>query len=116
MIVALHSRLVPGSEEGYDRDHARIPDDLRATFDRLGIREWRIWRSGLDVFHLVDCDDYAAAMAGFDGDPANDRWQEVIDGYVDHFVDQGLGTPLPQPLRLVHSLLDPDAPLGGDPV
>ena len=113
MIVALHSRLKPGAEEGYDRDHARIPDDLRETFARLGVRDWRIWRSGLDVFHLVDCDDFDAALAGFEGDPANERWQEVIDGYVDHFVDQGRGTPGLQPLRPVHSLADP-VPLPGD--
>lgn len=107
MIVALHSVLKPGCEEGYDRDHARIPDDLRAAFDRVGIRDWSIWRSGRDVFHLVDCDDYPAAIAALKDEPANHRWQQVIDGYVDHFVDQGTGTPGPQPLRAVHSLEHP---------
>lgn len=112
MIVALHSVLRPGCEADYDRDHARIPDDLRAAFCRVGIRDWAIWRSGRDVFHLVDCDDYHAAIAALEDDPANHRWQQVIDGYVDHFVDQGAGTPGPQPLRAVHSLARP-VPLGG---
>lgn len=115
MIVALHSKLKPGSEEGYDRDHARIPPDLQEAFDRAGIREWRIWRSGLDVFHLVDCDDFEAAIAAVDADPANARWQEVIDGYVDHFVDQGADTPGLQPMKLVHSMLDPSELPGEQP-
>ncbi len=107
MIVALHSVLKPGCQDDYDRDHARIPDDLRAAFTRVGIRDWSIWRSGLTRFHLVDCDDYHAAIAVLGDDPANHRWQQVIGGYVDHFVDQGGGTSGPQPLRLVHSLENP---------
>jgi L-rhamnose mutarotase len=107
VIVALHSVLKPGCEDGYDRDHARIPDDLRAAFARVGIRDWSIWRSKLTLFHLVDCDDYQVAIAALADDPANHRWQQVIDGYVDHFVDQCGGTPGPQPLRLVHSLDNP---------
>jgi L-rhamnose mutarotase len=115
VIVALHSRLRPGAEEGYDRDHARIPDDLARAFARAGIRDWAIWRSRLDVFHLVDCDDFEAALAQVDADPAGARWQEVIGGYVDHFVDQGRGASgPPQPLRPVHSLLRPVTP--PDPV
>jgi L-rhamnose mutarotase len=114
MIVALHSVLKPDAVEGYERDHARLPDDLLATFARLGVRDWSIWRSGLNLFHLVDCDDFEAAIAGFATDAANDRWQQVIGGYVDHFVDQGFGGVGPQPLHLVHSLNRYADPGGGD--
>ncbi|MEJ5867211.1 L-rhamnose mutarotase [Pseudokineococcus sp. 5B2Z-1] len=85
MIVALHSRLVPGHEEDYDRDHARVPDDLAEAFARHGIRDWRIWRDGLDVFHLVECDDFVAAMTAMGREPANDSWQQVIDRHVEGF-------------------------------
>ena len=61
MIVALHSVLRVGAEADYDTRHESIPDDLAVTFRRIGIHDWSIWRSGLDLFHLVDCDDWLAA-------------------------------------------------------
>ncbi|MBV8064693.1 MAG: L-rhamnose mutarotase [Actinobacteria bacterium] len=83
--VALHSVLVAGREEGYDAAHERIPDDLVDAHRRAGIRDWWIWRSGRDLFHLVDCDDLPAALATLEHDPANERWQAFIGEYVDHF-------------------------------
>jgi len=95
MRVALHSVLREGHETAYDEAHAAIPDDLVGSFDRLGIQDWQIWRSGRDLFHLVDCDDFAAAMAALDDDPANQRWQEFINQHVDHFEEPGGGMELP---------------------
>lgn len=89
MRVALHSILRPGHEAAYDAAHAAIPDDLVASFERVGIHDWQIWRSGRDLFHLVECDDFAAAMRALDDDPANLRWQESINRHVDHFVTTG---------------------------
>jgi L-rhamnose mutarotase len=86
MRVALHSVLRDGHESDYERDHVVIPEDLVASFSRLGIHDWTIWRSGRDLFHLVDCDDFAAAMTVLDDDPANHRWQAFIGQHVDRFV------------------------------
>ncbi|MEB4615112.1 L-rhamnose mutarotase [Leucobacter sp. M11] len=85
MIVALHSELQPGTAERYDREHARIPADLAVSFARVGISEWRIWRSGERLFHLVECEDFDAAMAALDTDPANQRWQAQIGAVVRRF-------------------------------
>jgi len=86
MRIALHSVLREGHEAAYDAAHAAIPADLMASFERVGIHDWQIWRSGRDLFHLVECDDFAAAMRALDDDPANRRWQESINRHVDHFV------------------------------
>ncbi|MEN0083664.1 MAG: L-rhamnose mutarotase [Leifsonia sp.] len=91
MRVALHSILREGHEAAYDADHAAIPDDLVVSFERVGIHDWQIWRSGRDLFHLVECDDFAAAMRALDDDPANRRWQASINRHVDHFVTGGPG-------------------------
>jgi L-rhamnose mutarotase len=80
--IALHSVLVKGGADDYRREHVRIPDDLRALFDRAGIQDWVIWRSGRRLFHLVDCDDFERAMGVIDPDPANLRWQEHIGRFV----------------------------------
>ncbi|MFF1571663.1 L-rhamnose mutarotase [Leifsonia sp. NPDC058292] len=97
MRVALHSVLREGHETGYLDAHAAVPDDLVASFERLGIHDWSIWRSGRDLFHLVECDDFVAAMDALDTDPANERWQAFIGPFVDHFVtsaDGHAGMPL----------------------
>lgn len=98
MRVALHSVLRPGSELDYDREHERIPDDLVASFARVGIHEWTIWRVGDRLFHLVECDDFGAAMRALAGDPANERWQADIGRFVGGFLggDDGGPAPLPQ--------------------
>jgi len=83
--VALHSVLKPGREAGYDVAHERIPDDLVEATRRVGIRDWYIWRSGRNLFHLVECDDLEAALGELEHDPANERWQTFIGDYVDHF-------------------------------
>ena len=91
MRVALHSVLREGRESGYVEAHAAIPEDLVESFERVGIHDWSIWRSGRNLFHLVDCDDFGAAMDALDTDPANERWQAFIGRYVDHFVTTGDG-------------------------
>lgn len=97
MIVALHSVLRSGREADYDAVHARIPDDLLEAHRKVGILEWRIWRSGRDLFHLVECADLASAMRDLEHDPANERWQAFIGPYVELSA-----TPLP----LVWSMRD----------
>jgi L-rhamnose mutarotase len=86
--VALHTMLKPGREADYDRIHATIPADLDAALRAAGVRQWRIWRDGRHLFHLVDCDDYQAMRAELRDHPANVSWQgrmaellEVEDDY-----------------------------------
>lgn len=83
--VALHSVLKPGCEEAYDRAHVRIPDELVRAHRRVGIQDWRIWRSGRDLFHLVECDDFETAVRLLERDPANERWQTFIGELVERF-------------------------------
>lgn len=103
MRVALHSVVKDGHESSYDREHERIPDDLAASFARIGIHDWTIWRSGTHLFHVVDCEDFAAAMRALQDDPADAAWQAHIGQHVDHFVLDGPapeGMTLPQVWRL----------------
>lgn len=86
MRIALHSTLRAGAIDDYVREHARVPDELRSLFDRAGIRDWTIWRSGDRLFHLVECDDFAAAMRVIRGDDADRRWQEHIGRFVEGFL------------------------------
>ncbi|SFR15072.1 L-rhamnose mutarotase [Lentzea waywayandensis] len=86
--VALHTRLREGREADYDRIHASIPLELDGALREAGVRSWRIWRSGRELFHLVEVDDYRAMRAFLAEHPANVPWQaqmaellEVEDDY-----------------------------------
>ncbi|MEZ3159561.1 L-rhamnose mutarotase [Microbacterium sp. BWT-B31] len=85
MLIALHSVIADGRIDDYRREHERVPDDLAELFARAGVHDWRIWRSGDRLFHLVDCDDFDAAMAVIRADPADERWQARIGRFVDGF-------------------------------
>ncbi|MFC7615650.1 L-rhamnose mutarotase [Actinokineospora soli] len=81
--MALHTRLKPGRELDYEREHAVIPADLDAALRAAGVRSWRIWRDGLDLFHVVEVDDYRAMRKALADHPANVPWQarmaELLD-------------------------------------
>jgi L-rhamnose mutarotase len=86
--IALHTRLKPGKEADYDAQHATIPHDLDTALREAGVRSWRIWRDGRDVFHVVEVEDYHGMRAFLKDHPANVPWQaqmaellEVEDDY-----------------------------------
>jgi len=86
--VALHTRLLAGREADYDRVHATIPVELDGALREAGVHSWRIWRSGRELFHLVEVEDYRAMREHLAEHPANVPWQarmaellEVEDDY-----------------------------------
>lgn len=86
--IALHTRLKPGVEQEYADAHAGIPAELVAALNEAGVGNWRIWRSGQDLFHLVEVQDYQAMRRAIAEHPANVPWQarmaellEVQDDY-----------------------------------
>ena len=62
-VVVLHTVLKSGREPDYDRLHQEIPEAVASALREHGVHEWRIWRDGRDVFHLVEVEDYAAMRA-----------------------------------------------------
>ncbi len=95
MIIALHSVLREGMEAEYDREHRAVWPDLADSLRRAGIDDWRIWRSGRNLFHLVETSDFDGAMSSLAGDPVNERWQRHINTIVDHFEIGPHGQALP---------------------
>lgn len=77
--IALHTRIAPGREADYEREHAALDEQLESAMRRAGVHNWTIWRDGLDLFHLVTVDDYRAMRKRLAQDPVNIRWQEHIN-------------------------------------
>jgi len=94
---ALHTRLKPGKEEEYEKVHATIPADLDEALRAAGVTGWSTWRDGRDLFHLVECEDYAGMRAALRDHPANIPWQarmaELLE-VQDDYSGQDSGLPL----------------------
>jgi len=60
----------------YEAAHAAIPAELVAALRGAGVLNWRIWRSGQDLFHLVEVEDYQAMRHALADHPANVPWQK----------------------------------------
>jgi len=85
--IALHSRLIDGTESAYDAAHATVWPELITAMHRAGISDWTIWRSGRDLFHLVECDDFDAAVKQLATDPVDQRWQQHMSRFVESFAE-----------------------------
>ncbi|GAB93192.1 L-rhamnose mutarotase [Gordonia rhizosphera] len=83
MKVALHTRLRPSTVDDYERAHGQVPAELMAAIRRAGATEWSIWRNGLDLFHVIDCEDYQRLLADLRDVPVNIEWQARMDGLLD---------------------------------
>jgi L-rhamnose mutarotase len=91
MRIALHTRVRADRIEEYERAHAAVPAELTEAIRAAGVAGWTIWRSGTDLFHLIECADYAAMLACLDRSPVNRTWQaqmaELLETVHDYSAD-----------------------------
>ena len=83
MRIALHTRVRADRIEEYQAAHRAVPAELTEAIRAAGARQWTIWRSGTDLFHVIDCDDYAALLAYLNAQPVNAAWQARMAGLLD---------------------------------
>jgi len=83
MRVALHTRVRGDRIDEYERAHAAVPAELTDAIRAAGVTGWTIWRSGTDLFHVIDCADYAAMLAALHDNPVNAAWQARMAGLLD---------------------------------
>lgn len=98
MRIALHTKVRADSVEEYEAAHREVPGELTAAIRAAGVSEWTIWRSGTDLFHLLEVEDYAAMIAELERLPVNIAWQarmaELLD-VVHDYSAQGSDASLP---------------------
>jgi L-rhamnose mutarotase len=75
MRVALHTRVRADRIGDYEQAHREVPVELTAAIRAAGASEWTIWRSGSDLFHMIECDDYASLIGSLETLPVNVAWQ-----------------------------------------
>lgn len=83
MRIALHTRVRADRIEEYEAAHREVPEELTAAIRAAGVSSWSIWRSGTELFHLLECDDYAAMIAALEKLPVNIAWQARMADLLD---------------------------------
>lgn len=91
MRIALHTRVRADRIAEYEQAHQAVPAELTEAIRAAGVASWTIWRSGTDLFHVIDCDDYAAVLACLDAHPVNVAWQQRMAGLLDTVHDYSAG-------------------------
>jgi L-rhamnose mutarotase len=96
--VALHTKVRADRIAEYEAAHREVPEELTAAIRAAGVSEWTIWRSGTDLFHVLEVDDYAAMIAELEKLPVNIAWQarmaELLD-VVHDYSAEGSDASLP---------------------
>jgi L-rhamnose mutarotase len=88
MKIALHTRVRADRIAQYEQAHQEVPEELTEAIRAGGATSWTIYRSGQDLFHLIDCEDYDALIAHVGAQAVNTVWQarmadllEVVHDY-----------------------------------
>ncbi|MER5769790.1 L-rhamnose mutarotase [Streptomyces sp. NPDC001985] len=98
MRVALHTRVRPDRVDAYEEAHREVPPELTRAIRAAGATSWTIWRSGTDLFHLLECADYPLLLASLERLPVNVAWQARMAGLLatpHDYSPEGAGAPLP---------------------
>ncbi|MEU5379361.1 L-rhamnose mutarotase [Streptomyces sp. NPDC048231] len=97
MRVALHTRVRADRIEAYEAAHRDVPEELTRAIRAAGATSWTIWRSGTDLFHLLECENYPRLLAELEALPVNVAWQarmakllDVVHDYSQEGTDAGL--------------------------
>jgi L-rhamnose mutarotase len=96
MRIALHTQVRGDRIREYEEAHMAVPPELTESIRAAGVTSWTIWRSGTDLFHLIDCADYSAMLAALADNPVNAAWQarmgELLDTPHDYSAAGGEAT------------------------
>ncbi|MFC7309666.1 L-rhamnose mutarotase [Streptomyces monticola] len=110
MRIALHTKVRAGRVAEYDAAHREVPEELVRAIRAAGAKQWTIGRwgypllecsrelgGGTDLFHVLECEDYARLLAALEKLPVNVAWQarmaellDVVHDYSGEGADAGL--------------------------
>ena len=89
--IALHTRVRADRIDQYEAAHRAVPAGLAEAIRAGGAQHWTIWRSGTDMFHVIECEDYAALLAYLNERPVNVAWQARMAELLDVVHDYSAG-------------------------
>jgi L-rhamnose mutarotase len=80
-------RLKPGGEEVYERTHREMSAEMSDRIRAMGVRNYTIFRDGLDLFAYLELADGAEPPADPDPDEPADAvmwdWWRALEPYME---------------------------------
>ena len=89
----------PGYEDEYKRRHDAIWPEMVEALRAAGIRNYSIFRHGLELFGYFETDDLGRSVAALRESEVNRRWGEWMAPIMKIDVDQATGFPFLLPLQ-----------------
>lgn len=79
----------PGTEDEYERRHGEIWPELVEAITASGLRNYSLFRRGLQVIAYAECHpDVAGAFAELGGHEVNARWSEWFVSIIEEMTDE----------------------------
>ena len=78
----------------YVRMHRNPWPEIMEAHRKAGIRNYSIFRNGLQFFYVFECDDVLRAMQYMDNDEDCKRWNEITSRMVEGSFDLGSEEPV----------------------
>jgi L-fuconolactonase len=69
-------RVKPGGEQEYVKRHKAVWPQVQSDLVAAGVKEMSIWMHGRDVFLLMVCANYKAAVELLDASPESVKWEQ----------------------------------------
>lgn len=89
----------PGYEAEYKRRHDEIWPEMVQTLRRAGIRNYSIFRLGLQLIGAFETDDLEASLRALSRDPVNARWADYMAPIMKVELDPARSFPYLLPLQ-----------------
>lgn len=89
----------PGYEEEYKKRHDEIWPEMLETLQKAGIRNYNIFRNGLDLFGYFETDNLDAAIEHLKDCPVNAKWAEMMGPIMKIDIDPATSFPYLLPLQ-----------------
>jgi len=99
--VVLRTRLRADAIDEYELVHAVIPAAQSRAMRAAGVISWRIWRSGVDLFHLVEVENFDKMKEILADDAVDHAWQQQIRELLEPYTSE---TDPSQPARFLWAL------------
>ena len=90
---AWNLKVRPGYEDEYKKRHDDIWPEMTETLKHSGIRNYHIFKLGLDLIGYFETDDLDATIAYLNDDPVNTRWGEWMAPIMEIDIDKQTGFP-----------------------
>lgn len=99
--VAFLIRVKPEKIEEYKKLHSPVWPELAAEIAAAGIRNYNLWLrdDGLE-FGCLECDDWDASCAYLAKSKVHDKWQALMQDYLDSPTDSSQGG---QPIEMLET-------------